>query len=410
MRRANCRELVVIANSLEARFRELSRVHRKGFNPPKQDRDRAEAEIFLEYENCKALRDYTRLHGLYLSEEVDRALTRYSIWLGLSLGPELEDTDEDLSPAGLQPGKVVSAGASTVAAESDLEGSMKSFGRKAVSKLLPMAAPLIDLLKGRPRSTEPTTRPQKVGPVRTLSFGALDGSNVPGDRGIFSPSFEKAKGRSDLLKRLEDQRQDLQQINGPQETIYFDATTSVPETQRVGGRNGGPVAAVGHLPKPQGAANPGPPPPSEVARKRNEVEVRAGAQGAIPKHPTLAVLDEPAPFLDVRPTLTEDALTRYFSPAAELSSVPGDSWADPYRQFGAIGGPPDLSHGSQPRPPSREGIPGPPQGPGSLNPNLPRVYPLLLRGLDRTSLPEPLPGRKRSWRGSLTCPRPLGMR
>jgi hypothetical protein len=47
----------------------------------------------VEYENCKLLRDYVRLHGIDLSEEVDRALTRYSIWLGLSLGPEMEDAD-----------------------------------------------------------------------------------------------------------------------------------------------------------------------------------------------------------------------------------------------------------------------------------------------------------------------------
>ena len=142
LRKANCRELVVIANSLEAQFRELSRVYRKGFDPPKQQKDRAEAEIFIEYENCRTLRDCTRLHGLDTSEDVDRALTRYSIWLGLSLGPETEEADDDDPfPAGLQRGETVSAGASTVAAESDLEGSMKSFGKKAVSRLLPMAAP-----------------------------------------------------------------------------------------------------------------------------------------------------------------------------------------------------------------------------------------------------------------------------
>jgi hypothetical protein len=158
---------------------------------------------------------------------------------------------------------------------------MKSFGRKAVSKLLPMAAPLIDLLKGRPRSTEPTTQPQKVGPVRTLSFGALDGSNAPGVREIFSPSFEKAKGRMDLLKRLEDQRQELQQVKGPQETIYFDATANILDAHGTN-KKGGQGPTVGHLPEPQGTAKPGPPPPSGVAPRRNEVEVRAGAQGAIP--------------------------------------------------------------------------------------------------------------------------------
>jgi hypothetical protein len=89
LRKANRCELVVIANSLEARFREFSRVYRKGFDPPKQQKDRAEAEIFLEYENCRTLRDYARLHGLDMSEEVDRALTRYSIWLGLSIGMEV---------------------------------------------------------------------------------------------------------------------------------------------------------------------------------------------------------------------------------------------------------------------------------------------------------------------------------
>jgi hypothetical protein len=282
LRKANRRELAVIANSLEARYRELSRIYRKGFDPPKQHKDRAEAEIFVEYENCRALRDYARLHGLDMSEEVDRALTRYSVWLGLSIGPETEEADDDdLLPAGLQRGETVSAGASTVAAESDLEGSMKSFGRKAVSKLLPMAAPLIDLLKGRPRSTEPTTRPQKVGPVRTLSFGALDGSNAPGDREIFSPSFEKAKGRTDLLKRLEDQRQELQQVKGPQETIYFDATANILDAHGTN-KKGGQGPTVGNLPEPQGTAKPGPPPPSGVAPRRNEVEVRAGAQGAIP--------------------------------------------------------------------------------------------------------------------------------
>jgi hypothetical protein len=93
LRKANRRELAVIAYSLEARYRELSCVYRKGFDPPKQHKDRAEAEIFVEYENCKLLRDYVRLHGIDLSEEVDRALTRYSIWLGLSLGPEMEDAD-----------------------------------------------------------------------------------------------------------------------------------------------------------------------------------------------------------------------------------------------------------------------------------------------------------------------------
>jgi hypothetical protein len=103
LRKANRRELVVIANSLEARFRELSRVYRKGFDPPNKHKDRAEAEIFVEYENCRALRDYARLHGLDMSEEVDRALTRYGIWLGLSIGPEMEEADDDdLLPAGLQ--------------------------------------------------------------------------------------------------------------------------------------------------------------------------------------------------------------------------------------------------------------------------------------------------------------------
>jgi hypothetical protein len=38
-----------------------------------------------------------------MSEEVDRALTRYGIWLGLSIGPEMEEADDDdLLPAGLQ--------------------------------------------------------------------------------------------------------------------------------------------------------------------------------------------------------------------------------------------------------------------------------------------------------------------
>ncbi len=36
LRKANRRELVVIANSLEARFCELSRVYCKGFDLPKQ--------------------------------------------------------------------------------------------------------------------------------------------------------------------------------------------------------------------------------------------------------------------------------------------------------------------------------------------------------------------------------------
>jgi hypothetical protein len=48
LRKTNRRELVVIANSLEARFREFSRVHGKGFDPPKQQKDWAEAEIFVE--------------------------------------------------------------------------------------------------------------------------------------------------------------------------------------------------------------------------------------------------------------------------------------------------------------------------------------------------------------------------
>ena len=100
LRKANRCELAVIANSLEARYRELSRIYRKGFDPPKQHKDRAEAEIFVEYENCRALRDYARLHGLDMSEEVDRALTRYSVWLGLSIGPETEEADDDdLLPA-----------------------------------------------------------------------------------------------------------------------------------------------------------------------------------------------------------------------------------------------------------------------------------------------------------------------
>jgi hypothetical protein len=169
-------------------------------------------------------------------------------------------------------------------------------------------------------------------------------------------------------------------VKGPQETIYFDATANVLDTHGTT-KKGGQGPAVGHLPEPQGAAKPGLPPPSGVAPRRNEVEVRAGAQGAIPKHPTLAVLDEHAPFPGAPPTLTEDALNRYFSAAAELSSVPGYGWDEQYQQFNAIGGPSDLSNGSQPRPPSREGVPGPPQGPGGLNPNLPRFYPPASTGI-----------------------------
>ncbi len=103
-------------------------------------------------------------------------------------------------------------------------------GRKAINRLMPIAAPLIDLFKGRPRSNEPETEKQIPTLARASSLHDIRPGTAIADRAIFSPSKEKAADRRDLLQRVAALGQDppLRGLEQPQEpTLYFDATMEV---------------------------------------------------------------------------------------------------------------------------------------------------------------------------------------
>jgi len=236
LRKANRRELAVITNGLIDQFAGLYRKYRTGFNPPKRESKRAEAELKEAYENCRVLRDYTRLHGLGQSEEVDQALAQYSTWLNLSFHKETVEVEVHDPPPTVTVSKPSSAAPSTVAMDSDLEGSIKGMGRKVISKLMPVAGPLMDLMRGRPKSTEPPRRVPSGAPARANSFTGTQEGNLVDGRGIFSPSTEKARGRMELLKRLGLSREVPTRGTTEQETVYYDATVDLPQPRHANRR------------------------------------------------------------------------------------------------------------------------------------------------------------------------------